>query len=206
MVPIKTLLLVAGLGFGALSGCGSDSARGPDIVGGVLAPTSSEAKVMLHLREEEKLARDVYARLHADATFANIEASEQQHFDQMGALVAAYGLADPAQGKAAGQFLDPDLQALHDALVAKSALSPTEALTVGAEIEELDIADLDVAIAGSTHADATSVYEQLQRGSRNHLRTFHGRLLAVGVTYAPKHLDAARYQAIVTSAKETGKP
>lgn len=201
--PWLVLALLAPLP--VLNGCSGgpkDPAAG--LVGGTIDQESAEAKWMVHMREEEKLARDVYALHGADPTFANITSAEQQHFDRMGALLAAYGLQDPAAGRPADSYSDPSLQALHDALVAKAAGGEAAALAVGAEIEEVDIVDLDTAIAATPLADAKNVYEQLQRGSRNHLRAFHARLSAVGVTYVPKHLDAARYAAIVAAPTEKG--
>lgn len=202
-------LVLALLAPPALIGCSSgphDPTAG--LVGGTLAPESTEAKWMLHMREEEKLARDVYA-LHAASgtaagTFGNIQASEQQHFDRMGALLAAYALADPAAGRPAGSYADPSLQALYDTLVAQASGGGAAALAVGAEIEEVDIVDLDTALAATPMSDAKNVYEQLQRGSRNHLRAFHAALSAAGVTYAPKHLDPARYSTIVSAPVEKG--
>ncbi len=54
------------------------------------------------------------------------------------------------------------------------------------------------------HSDVAGTYAQLTRGSRNHLRAFHGRITGAGASYTPVHLDQAAYDAIVTSAKETG--
>lgn len=100
--PWLVLALLAPLP--VLNGC-SGGPRDPaaGLVGGTVDAESAEAKWMLHMREEEKLARDVYALHGADRTFADIAASEQQHFDRMGALLAAYGLADPAAGRPADE-------------------------------------------------------------------------------------------------------
>ena len=68
------------------------------------------------MREEEKLARDVYLNLF-DAwgltVFENISRSEQQHMDAIEKLIDNYGLEDPVvDEESRGIYVDPDLQAL----------------------------------------------------------------------------------------------
>ena len=75
-----------------------------------------------------------------------------------------------------------------------------------AEIEELDIHDLRTLKTQVDNADLTLVYENLEQGSRNHLRAFHTNLLRQGASYTPKHITQAEYDAIVLSARETGMP
>jgi len=55
---------------------------------------------LVFMREEEKLARDVYMTLGAlypgDETFSNIgDGSEQTHTDTVRDMLAVYGIADP---------------------------------------------------------------------------------------------------------------
>ncbi|MCB1182266.1 DUF2202 domain-containing protein, partial [bacterium] len=100
---------------------------------------------------------------------------------------------------------DRTLQELHDELVARGRASLTEALAVGALVEELDLSDLERALAGDLdNADIRQVYANLAKGSRNHLRAFSTRLVAQGATYTPQHLEAAAYEAIVSSDWERG--
>ncbi len=144
------------------------------------APLSAaEAAAVTYMREEEKLARDVYRKLavtSGNTTFTRIAASEQRHMDAMGRLIQRYRLTDPAKGMAAGEFRNADLQRLYDELVAKGSASPTAALEVGRSIEQLDIADLQAREAESRHADVRWVFERLERGSENHLRAFTTQL------------------------------
>ena len=54
---------------------------------------------LLFMREEEKLARDVYKILYSKwfaKVFDNITQSEQKHMDQVGVFIDAYGLEDSA--------------------------------------------------------------------------------------------------------------
>ncbi|CAN5728867.1 DUF2202 domain-containing protein [soil metagenome] len=151
--------------------------------------------------------RDVYGTLaSAHPSFSNVASSEQTHMDAVATLLTRYALEDPALGKAAGELTDATLQKLHDDLVAAGARSQIAALQVGVEIEELDIVDIQRGEAKVTHADIVTTMDSLTRGSRNHLRTFYSNLEAVGGTYTPRHLDQASFDAIVTSARETGGP
>ena len=106
--------------------------------------------------------------------FDTIAASEQKHTAAVADLLDRYGLPDPAAGLAPGEFLDPDLQALYDRLVALGGRSVIDALQVGALIEELDINDLR--LRSSDQPDIDRVYARLERGSSNHLRAFIGQL------------------------------
>jgi hypothetical protein len=153
------------------------------------APLSSQvAADLAFMREEEKLARDVYSELAQKwgvATFSNIARSEQRHTDTIAALLARYGIADPAANKAAGKYADPALQKLHDDLVARGSKSLTEALEVGKLIEQVDIADLDKRIARTTQTDIVAVYKNLRAGSENHLSAFTRRLTGGGTGVGP---------------------
>lgn len=142
--------------------------------------SEDERASLLFMREEEKLAHDVYVTLYDQwglRVFSNITASEQKHTDAVAALLSAFGLADPTIGNGVGEFTNPDLQALYDELVAQGSVSVTEALKVGVAIEELDIADLEQRIAETDNADIQRVYSNLLAGSTNHLRAFSSNLI-----------------------------
>ncbi len=168
--------------------------------------SAEEAASLLFMREEEKLARDVYNALNeiwGQATFSNIAASEQAHMDEIKLLLDRYGLADPALEPAS--FTDPGLAALYDQLVAQGSLSLSEALKVGAAIEEIDILDLQERLAQTDNADIQQVYNNLMRGSYNHLNAFASALLTqTGETYQPQYLSAEAYAAIVTGQSGNG--
>ena len=91
-----------------------------------LAPISTgvlsaeEVDGLLWMREEEKLAHDVYVTLYEKwnlPIFQNISQSELTHTDAVKSLLDRYSLADPAVGNAVGVFVNPTLQALNDQLV-----------------------------------------------------------------------------------------
>ncbi len=186
-------------------GQGSGAGAGQPAAGEGTPLTDKERAELVFTREEEKLARDVYAALSAhDGAFVNIGQSEQTHMDAIGVLLSRYGVADPAAGRGAGEFSDRRLADLYAALVAAGRGSRLEALRVGVEIEELDIHDIEQAKVGLGHSDITATYDNLLRGSRNHLRSFYGKLVASGGTYTARHLDAASFRAIVESPTERG--
>lgn len=167
-----TALAAGGSRYGAGSGTGS----------GVVAAatlTADEVHWLQYMREEEKLARDVYLALYAKwklPIFSNIAASEQKHMDAIRTLLARYGVADPAAGNGPGVYEDEEIQALYGTLMEKGVLSKKDALEVGVIIEETDIADLDEAIASTTHTDIRNVYTNLRTGSYNHLAAFTSQL------------------------------
>jgi hypothetical protein len=168
--------------------------------------TSESAADLRFLREEEKLARDVYGALgdrHGTPTFINIGTSEQRHMDALGAQIERLGLEDPITDDTRGIFVDPTLAALYDDLVADGGADLVAALIVGATIEDLDLVDIDQAIAGAGEETLASVYASLACGSRNHLRAFTGQLASRGVPYAPQYLDDDAYAAIVNAPHES---
>ena len=137
--------------------------------------------------------------------FNNIASSEQSHTDAIKSLLDANGIADPAAGQPIGVFSNPDLQALYNQLVEMGSLSLADALKVGAAIEEIDILDLEEAMAETSNASILAVYENLLKGSRNHLRSFVSTISQQnGETYEPQYLGADAFDAIVSSAPETG--
>jgi hypothetical protein len=137
--------------------------------------SDSEAQTLKFMREEEKLARDVYDALFKKwnlITFQNIAASEQAHFDALGTLLTRYSVTDPAQGLAAGVYSNTKLSALYNELMAKGTKSVQDALEVGVLIEKTDIADLETALKGTAKLDVKRVYTNLMSGSYNHLEAF----------------------------------
>ncbi|MDO5500191.1 MAG: DUF2202 domain-containing protein [Propionibacteriaceae bacterium] len=140
------------------------------------APLSDAEKAdILFMREEERLAKELYEALGDKwgvAQFDRIAASEQRHFDAMGRAVARYQLEDPSKGAKVGVYADPKLQELWDDWHGRGMESKEAAFAVGVELEKADIADLKKAIDTSDNADLDRVYGNLLRGSENHLRAF----------------------------------
>jgi len=166
--------------------------------------SDEERDALQFMREEEKLAHDVYVTLYDEwglRVFNSIAASEQKHTDSVAMLLSRYSLSDPVAGNVLGEFTNPDLQALYDDLIDLGSTSIADALKVGAAIEEIDILDLKVRMAETTNADILRVYGNLLAGSENHLRSFVATLESqTGATYVPQYMDAAAYDAIINGA------
>lgn len=168
--------------------------------------SSGEEAGILLMREEEKMAHDVYVILAQTSDlpiFDNIAASETSHYNAIGYLITNYKLTDPSTG-VEGTFTNTELAALYQKLVAAGKVSITEALNTGALIEETDIADLEKLMATTTNSLLLQVYGNLLRGSRNHLRSFVSTLSTYQITYTPEVLSTEAYNAIISSPMETG--
>jgi len=166
--------------------------------------TQQEKEDLLFLREEEKLARDVYLfsfDIYEDGIFNNIASSEQQHMDAVLTLLNKYGLSDPASSEL-GVFKDQVLQDIYDQLTTASKESLLNALTVGVTIEDLDINDISIFESGTTKADLLNVYDMLKCGSGNHLRSYSNRLNLLGHDYSPEYISLEAYNAIISSERE----
>jgi hypothetical protein len=168
----------------------------------------ADLESLRYMREEEKLAQDVYLTLYEQwglPTFQNIANSEATHTEAVKTLLERYGVEDPAIDQHIGQFVAPTLQTLYDQLVVEGSQSLADALRVGAAIEEIDILDLEERIAGTGKADIQLVYQNLMKGSRNHLRAFTSTLeRQTGETYSPQYLEPVTYEAIVSASVERG--
>jgi len=165
-----------------------------------------DADGLAFMREEEKLAGDVYRALYEIwglPIFSNIADAEATHTSAVAELLATYRLTDPAQGLGPGEFANPDLQALYDELVETGSQSVTDALQVGALIEELDITDLR--LRETNEPDIDRVYSTLERGSSNHLRAFNRQLENRDITYVPIHLDQGTFDLITGTPTQRGE-
>jgi len=212
MLKFSLLMLASVL---VVTGCGNSPEKRPGtpyvmtktISGSTLAAKSGsgvlsqdEVQGILKMREEEKLAFDVYFALEqkwGQQVFRNIMASEKTHMSSMLKLLETYGLEDPVKDAARGIFTDSEMQKLYGELVAQGLTSPADAMRVGATIEDMDIADLMRLTASTTNSRVRIVYGNLERGSKNHLRAFVGQLKSFGVTYTPVHISQEIFDSIV---------
>ena len=205
---ILTIILVAvvicGLSDSSFAGNG-DLTRSQGGGEEILSLSQTEADTLSFMREEEKLARDVYLQMIAEygsKIFYNIAESEQTHMDAIKTLLDKYGLDDPAV-PIFGVFNDTDLQVLYDELVARGDDSKLDALRVGALIEEVDIEDLQTAIDQTDKHDLERVYGNLMSGSKNHLRAFVSQIeLLSGENYEAQYLPQEVVEEILTEDEE----
>jgi hypothetical protein len=136
---------------------------------------SSLAEMLTFIVQEEKLAHDLYVQLAQTSgamQFANIVNSETTHISLVQGLLVAYNIVDPTIGLAEGEFLDQDLQALYDKLLASGSVDRAGAIAAGIAVEEKDIADLEAMLATDLPSDVALILERLLSGSQNHLAAF----------------------------------
>lgn len=187
----------------AITGIVSVMAQQPAII------SSNEKEAITYMREEEKLARDVYDSMYAKWAvnpFGNIRFSEQTHMNKMNTLIKKYQLENPVakNDDRPGVFTNNTLQQLYDELTSSGSRSLTDALRAGAKIEELDITDLHQRAAQTKQPDILTTYQNLTAASENHLRAFVRRLSMQGVNYTPVILSQAEFDEIIAAAhKET---
>jgi hypothetical protein len=168
--------------------------------------TDSDLASLLKMKEEEKLARDVYTALYkkwGSQVFSNISAAKNNHLNAIVLLLTSYGVTDVSIGNA-GEFADAAVQALYNDLIAKATVSIEEAFKTGALIEEMDIKDLTESLITTTNENVILVFENLLKGSRNHLRAFNRQLTTLGIVYTPVYISQTDYDLIVSSAMEKG--
>jgi hypothetical protein len=174
----------------------------------ITAPLSeSELASLFKMKEEERLARDVYSVLYmkwGNQIFSNISAAENNHLNAIVLLLTSYGVTDTSTGKA-GVFSDAAVQSLYNDLIAKATVSIEEAYKAGTLIEEMDIKDLSESLSNTTNENVILVFENLMKGSRNHLRAFNRQLTTLGIVYIPIYIGQADYDQIISSAMEKGK-
>ncbi|MES9939178.1 MAG: DUF2202 domain-containing protein [Candidatus Thiodiazotropha sp. 6PLUC2] len=179
----------------------------------------NEATHLIFMREEEKLARDVYTMLGMmypnSVVFGRIDDSEQVHTDRVRQTLEAYGVEDPNTNDNLGIFTGESYGEYftdkYDALISQASSSELNALYVGALIEELDMLDIqrcpdvileqdngidsdaECGLVYTDQPDVENLYESLLRGSANHLRGYVRAIEAVigEGAYAPQLLSQA---------------
>ncbi len=218
LVSISLILVIAslvGVGLGLAQGGANNKVDKSDYVnaGNLIAnipqsPLSDEEiKSLIQMREEEKLARDVYLTLAEKWNlniFTNIAKSEQTHTNAVKALLDRYGIEDPIKDDTIGIFQSEEMQKLYNDLIVQGSKSLMDALKVGATVEDLDIKDLEDFLKITDNEDIKIVYQNLVKGSRNHIRAFTRNIQRNGGTYEPQFISKEEYQKIISSDWERG--
>jgi hypothetical protein len=187
LITAAILSVLAGMTVANLNG---QQQKGPRPIPIAVQLTEAEENYILYMREEEKLARDVYLTLYEIwdvEIFANISESEQRHMDAVKRLITRYGLEDPVVDDTLGTFSNPHFELLYDQLVIDGSESLEAALGRGVYIEELDIADLEQALQEISMLSVRRVFQNLLNGSYNHLDAFQRAIEADG-TECPAQL------------------
>jgi len=201
--------LISSLAFGtsAFAAGGPKSASTTRSTTTTTALTSTETSDLQYMREEEKLARDVYLTMHAQwgdqsTVFSNIAASEESHTSTVNYLLEKFNVDDPVINDTIGVFTNQELQALYNELVEKGSQSFIDALYVGALIEEKDMHDILAAIEETDERAIILAYSNLLDGSKSHLRAFVNVIEQQGLEYEAQILDEEEVELILDDDSE----
>jgi hypothetical protein len=167
--------------------------------------STEERQTLLFMREEEKLAHDVYVyafEKYGLPIFQNIANSESSHVLSVLRVMETYQIQDPLSGSTnLGEFTNPTLIKIYSDLIARVDLSLNESIKVGLFIEDLDISDLDNAIKETDKLNISSLYANLVCGSKNHMKAFYAQATTAGITYTPEFISQSEFESIITSPK-----
>lgn len=166
--------------------------------------SQNEIQTLLFTRQEEKLAHDVYIyafNKYGIPIFQNIANSESSHMSAILLQMEKFNISDPLNGSTSlGVFTDPTIIQLYQELTAKVDQSAQQAILVGLTIEDLDILDLENAIAETSQTSLTQVYSSLKCGSENHMRSFYSLAVSSGITYQPQFISQTYFDQIISSS------
>jgi hypothetical protein len=215
MAALLGVFLVTGVvGF---PGLGEVNAEGKALISSL---DYNEVTHLQFMREEEKLARDVYLTLSSYyptvSAFQSIDDSEQDHTDAVKNMLLKYGQEDPNTDDAIGAFTGEEwgeyFAEKYTQLTNKGREDLLSALYVGAMIEELDMHDIiycpaviveasngidDETQCGQVYTDEKPIltlYQNLLNGSANHLKSY--------VKNIEQIIGAGNYEAQVLSQEE----
>jgi hypothetical protein len=170
--------------------------------------SDSEKEGIIFMREEEKLARDVYLHFYEKygmRIFSNIAKSESTHMAALKMLLDKYELEDPITNDEIGIFTNEVLADLYTQLTEAGDVSLVEALKVGLTIEDLDIRDLMEFTEKVESEDIILVYNNLTKGSRNHLRAFYRQTTRNSGSYEAQFITQELFDTIINSDQEKGR-
>lgn len=202
-----TLISSLALGTSAFAAGGPKPASTTRSTTTTTALTSTETSDLQYMREEEKLARDVYLTMHAQwgdqsTVFSNIAASEESHTSTVNYLLDKFNVDDPVINDTIGVFTNQELQTLYNELVEKGNQSFIDALYVGALIEEKDMHDILAAIEDTDERAIILAYSNLLDGSKSHLRAFVNVIEQQGLEYEAQILDEEEVELILDDDSE----
>ncbi|MBN1334196.1 MAG: DUF2202 domain-containing protein [Synergistales bacterium] len=167
--------------------------------------SEEEISGIILIREEEKLARDVYMFLEETwglKIFSNISRSEQTHMEEVSRLIEKYSLHDPVKDDTPGIFSSNEIREIYQELIERGKTSELEALKIGATVEELDIADIENILSKADNQDLRIVFLNLVKGSRNHLRSFSRQIAKRGASFQPAYISDRMYETIINTEQE----
>ena len=204
LIIIILLVLLTGNIFSYRNGFDSDGNMIDQYIGSFPYEEISDVEEtsLLHMREEEKLARDVYDYLYeiwGMRIFNNISSAEQSHMSSIATILQKYNIPDPVLNDDRGSFSDEGMKELYTKLTAMGSNSLADALLVGATIEDLDIFDLQNALLKTDNMDILFIFGNLKKGSENHIRAFTNQLKSFNITYEAQYISQEELENILNS-------
>jgi len=166
--------------------------------------TDVEVEMLEFLREEEKMARDVYlvlSGIYKKRIFLTIAESEQIHMDKVLCLMDHYKVEDPASSEI-GEFTNTYIQGLYDMLIELGTKGIIDGLTAGAYIEDYDIHDIHYWMDFTDNESILNVLSNIVCGSGNHIISFTELLNGFDTEYTPTHITQEEYQAILDAGSQ----
>lgn len=168
--------------------------------------TADEIEFLFAMREDEKMAKDLYTAFGAQyptaVQFSRIATAEATHVAAIETMLTYYEVSFPALTPA-GVFADAEKQAQYDAFLAQGT-TIQGAFEVMALLEEENIAAYKAVEATATNANIKLILANMVRASSNHLKAAVRQLTILGITYTPTHLDQATFDEVISSAFAQG--
>lgn len=168
--------------------------------------TAEEIEFLFAVREDEKVARDLYAHFYSKyqlKPFEMIGKAESNHISAVEKLLTFYSISFPALSEA-GIFANAERQ-LNYTTLAASGNTSLEAFTTAAKLEETGIYDYMTVLQDITNPNIKLVIEHLMKASSNHLKAFLRNIDALGGSYTPSILSQEQFDNIIKSNFDNGR-
>lgn len=168
--------------------------------------TADETEFLYAIREDEKIAHDVYAAFSAlypaAKTISKIMTAESSHISAAEAVLDYYEIEYPPLSDT-GIFEDADRQALYNDLITKGT-TLIKAYGTMALMEEETVYAYKSIQNQLTNSNLSLLLSQLIKASSNHLRATVRQVVKLGGSYSPAYLSDEEYQTIINMAFENG--
>lgn len=169
--------------------------------------TADEIEFLYAMREDEKLARDLYAyfwtRYPTAPQIQRISKAEESHIAAIETVLDYYEISYPAMS-APGVFEDSTRQALYDELALKSE-TMLEAFQTMAFVEDRDLFAYKMVQSQITNANLSLLIENMIKASTNHLKAAIRQIFVRDGSYTSIYLSAEEYDAIIKLPFQNGK-
>ena len=168
--------------------------------------TADEIEFIYAVREDEKVARDLYFSFFGTfglKPFENIGKAEDNHIKATEKLFDYYEIDYPALSEN-GKFENAIRQKLFDSLLLKGT-PELEAFKVMAMLEESNIVEYGEVLKTIANPNIKIVIENLARASANHFKAAIRQITALGGTYTPAIMTQEQYEAVIATGFEQGK-